>query len=100
MDGVKAARELRPTLILLDLGLPDLDGTLVAQQIRQFLKPEETLICAFTAQTGDKAKRLAHAYGCQQFISKPISTRIFPEQVMEMLKSIQSSVPADSAKPS
>src|SRR5436309_2124130 len=35
-EGVKAAVEVRPDLIILDLGLPDIDGLEVTRQLRQW----------------------------------------------------------------
>lgn len=85
MEGLAQARELQPQLVLVDLGLPDLDGKVVALQLSHMLQKGTSVICAFTAESGAKAKRLALAYGCQHFISKPIDTREFPNQIAELL---------------
>jgi DNA-binding response OmpR family regulator len=38
-SGLVAARETKPNLILLDLGLPDMDGREVCRELRTFLLP-------------------------------------------------------------
>ena len=102
LDGLQAAREFHPDLILVDLGLPDLDGKVVALQLRRSLPTASVMIVAFTAQTGDKARWLARAYGCDDFLIKPIDTRAFPDQIATLLRRIgikQVASPADESEP-
>lgn len=84
-EGIALAQELQPKLVLVDLGLPDLDGKVVAAHLNQILAANAGVVCAFTSESGAKAKRLALAYGCHHFISKPIDTRSFPDQVADLL---------------
>jgi len=88
LEGLALAHELQPDLVLVDLGLPDLDGKVVALQMSHFLSARSSMIVAFTAETGAKAKRLALAYGCQDFISKPIDTRAFPELIAQLVATV------------
>lgn len=91
LEGLQVARELRPDLVLVDLGLPDLDGKVVAMQLRHILSARSSVIVAFTAEAGAKARRLALAYGCHDFISKPIDTRAFPDLIARLLGSVSKS---------
>jgi two-component system cell cycle response regulator DivK len=79
--GLKMARAVTPDLILLDMDLPDLDGKVVVNQLRATAGFVTLPIIAFTADNSPRAKRMALAFGCNDFISKPIDTRTFPEQV-------------------
>ena|SRR5579859_7499395 len=88
LESLRAAREQRPDLVLVDLGLPDLDGKVVAMQLRRTLPSTTTLIVAFTAETGSKARWLARAYGCDDYITKPIDTRAFPDQIAKLLQRV------------
>ncbi len=88
LEGLQAARDNPPELVLVDLGLPDLDGKVVALQLSHFLSAKSSAIVAFTAESGAKARRLALAHGCQDFISKPIDTRVFPEQIAALLATL------------
>lgn len=85
-DGFKYVVENNPDLLLLDLGLPDIDGQTIVPIIRQkevgFTKP----IIAFTAWPAETAARLAEAYGCDGYISKPINTRKFVSMVEAYLE--------------
>lgn len=97
-EGLQTARELRPNLILVDLGLPDLDGKVVAMQLRHILSA--TVIVAFTAEAGAKARRLALAYGCHDFISKPIDTRAFPNLIAHLIENAGEADPPLTIQPS
>lgn len=70
-----------PDLVLLDLRLKDQDGLELATEIRKEERLKQIPIIAVTAQAlkGDE-NRILEA-GCDGYISKPIDTRHFPEQV-------------------
>ena len=86
--GLAAVLEHTPDVILIDLGLPDIDG----QTIISMLKHQEHLnaaIIAFTAWPEDTAQKIADAYGCDGVIVKPINTRTFAKEIESYLKSVQ-----------
>lgn len=84
-SGLRAAMMDRPDLILLDMGLPDLDGQTVAGLIKGSSMLCKIPLVAVTAWPQDFAAEMAIAYGCDGYLSKPISARIFAEQVGEFL---------------
>ena len=84
-SGLKAAVEEVPDIILIDLGLPDIDGQTLIALIKRVPELNDTPMVAVTAWPEDTAREMAEAYGCDGFISKPINTRSFPDQVAEFL---------------
>ena len=84
--GLTAIFENKPDIVLIDLGLPDIDGQTVVGLLRQQSELEHTTIIAFTAWPEDTAHSMAEAYGCDGVITKPINTRKFVEQVSGFLK--------------
>lgn len=52
LEAVQKARELRPDLVLLDIGLPKLNGIEVARQIRKFV-PEAKIIFVSQESSSD-----------------------------------------------
>lgn len=74
-----------PDLILVDLGLPDMDGQTVVAIMRQQDNLQTIPIIAFTAWPEDTAASMAQAYGCDGVILKPINTRTFAEQVVQFI---------------
>ena len=51
IDGVKKARELAPNVILMDIGLPHMDGIEATQKIKDF--SPETKILIFTSRDSE-----------------------------------------------
>ncbi len=70
-DGVRLAQELNPTMILVDINLPDFDGYEVTRRIRRS-RPDEIPIVAITsnAMMGDREKCIEA--GCTAYFEKPI----------------------------
>lgn len=81
MTGIWMARQTQPDLILLDISLPDLNGTIVAGHLKQLARTEHIPIIAVTADTTMRTKRLALEYGCEDVIYKPIETRLFHDRI-------------------
>ncbi len=79
--GLMTVFENQPDLVLIDLGLPDIDGQTVVALIRQQPGLDRIPIVAFTAWPQDTAENMAKAYGCDGIVTKPIDTRSFADQV-------------------
>ena len=72
-DGRSALQivdERMPDVVLLDLGLPDLDGVAVLQQLRAFT---QVPVIVVSARTGSDDKVEALDLGADDYISKPFS---------------------------
>lgn len=84
-SGLQMAMEEKPDLILLDLGLPDVDGQTLASFIKRVPDLENVPLIALTAWPADTARSMAEAYGCDGYIAKPINARTFAGEVAEYL---------------
>ena len=84
-SGLTTVLEIMPDLVLMDLGLPDVDGQTVVAMMRQQPNLDQMPIIAFTAWPEDTAAEMARAYGCDGVINKPIDTRQFASQVEAFL---------------
>jgi len=71
-SGLQAAIDHQPDLILMDLGLPDVDGQTLVGWMRRVPELSHTPIIAVTAWPPETARKMAEAYGCDGYISKPI----------------------------
>ncbi len=80
-SGLKLAEEHVPALILVDINLPDIDGTEVTARIKANPKLQHIPIIALTANAmyGDRERYLEA--GCNGYLSKPISRRELLETV-------------------
>lgn len=80
-DGRSAlamARKLRPEFVLLDIGLPDLEGSEVAAQLRRIPGCEATLIIAITGLGDEHRPRMLQA-GCDAFYVKPLEPKVLAD---------------------
>jgi CheY-like chemotaxis protein len=69
--ALEIAREFRPDIILLDIGLPDLKGYDIAKQLKWEPGLEATCIIAVTALPHAERQRALDA-GCDEFYRKPL----------------------------
>lgn len=78
-DALKAIESARPDLVLLDISLPDMDGTEILQRIRANASIRDLPVIALTAHAmaGDRERFLAA--GFDDYITKPIvdETQLF-----------------------
>jgi two-component system CheB/CheR fusion protein len=84
-DGAQAldnARLHRPEIILLDIGMPDMDGYEVAKRIRGELGLADALLVALSGYGEDRHRRLAREAGFDQHITKPVDA----SKLEELLK--------------
>jgi len=82
--GIELALKEKPDFILLDIQLPDMDGTEVLKELRKSEIDEEVPIIAITsyAMSGDR-ERLMEA-GCNGYIEKPIDPVSIINQIREI----------------
>ena len=73
--------ERRPSLILMDLQLPGMDGFTLTRKLREDPATASLPIVAVTAYAmkGDEARALES--GCNGYLTKPINTRTFVADV-------------------
>lgn len=67
-DGVTRAATFKPDLLIIDLGLPDIDGKEVVKQIREW---SETPIIILTARDQEQEKIEALDSGADDYMTKP-----------------------------
>jgi CheY-like chemotaxis protein len=81
-EGVAVALERRPDVILLDLRLPDMDGTDVARELKSSPGTAAIPVVALTAVLADGGGEWLSVGGFAGHIGKPIDVREFPGRVL------------------
>ncbi|HUF00486.1 MAG TPA: response regulator [Anaerolineales bacterium] len=71
-DGVAAARLQKPDLILMDLGMPEMDGWSAAKKLKADNITKTIPLYALTAYTLPNERKRALEAGCDGYVSKPI----------------------------
>ncbi len=79
--------DLVPDLILMDIGLPGMDGLTLARRLKATASLSGVPIVALSAFAMKGDKERAMAAGCDGYITKPIDTRRFPQQVQSYFRS-------------
>jgi CheY-like chemotaxis protein len=74
-------RTTSPTLVLLDLQLPRMDGLELARILKADEKTRPVSLIAFTAHAMKGDVEMATAAGCDGYMTKPINTRTFSAEV-------------------
>ena len=87
VDAEKALELIQvfpPDLILMDIGLPGMDGLTLTKILKADAQTKHILIIALTAfaMKGDEQKALEA--GCDAYIAKPINTRKLPEEIAKL----------------
>jgi len=70
-NGLNMALDLHPDLILLDLGLPDVDGQTLSVWIRGEISLQKVPLIAMTAWPEETARMMVKAYNLDGYIGKP-----------------------------
>jgi two-component system cell cycle response regulator DivK len=85
VDGVNAAENFLPDLILMDIQLPGIDGYEATRRIRANPETRKIPIIVMTsyALSGDDMKALEA--GCDAYVAKPFSPRVILLKIREYL---------------
>jgi two-component system CheB/CheR fusion protein len=72
LRGLETAKRFHPRIVLLDIGLPDIDGYQVASRMRSELSDESLLIVAISAFERDRACFSLTETGFDHYLMKPV----------------------------
>jgi CheY-like chemotaxis protein len=82
-EGLRAAKRMRPDVVLCDIGLPDSNGFVVAAALREDPQTCEARLIAVTAYGQDEDRRRAREAGFDLHLVKPVD----PEVLLRRLQS-------------
>jgi CheY-like chemotaxis protein len=75
LAAIQMAERFMPTLVLLDIGLPGMDGYLVAQQLRTKSSLRGVVLAALTGYGDEQDRRRSKEAGFDQHFVKPLDLR-------------------------
>jgi CheY-like chemotaxis protein len=73
--ALDATRRFRPDVVILDVALPDMDGTILCRQLRQEWGLQHMRILVVTGSVREGDRERAIEAGCDQFLNKPLEPR-------------------------
>ena len=91
-DALAEIDRLRPSLVVLDVGLPGIDGFEVCRRIRAL---GETPVIMLTARDEEVDRVLGLELGADDYVPKPFSPRELVARVKAVLRRTQPRPPAD-----
>ena len=96
IDALKIANENKPSLMLLDLMLPGMDGFDVCKEIKRNNEMKNTSIIMLTAKGEELDKILGLELGADDYITKPFSVRELLARVKAVLRRTNTFSESDS----
>src|SRR5271170_5557478 len=86
-DGLRMAREILPNLVLMDLGLPGMDGLCATKNLKANPATRHLTVVGLTAHAMKGDEAIALDAGCDGYLTKPIDTRTFTETITRFIAS-------------
>jgi two-component system alkaline phosphatase synthesis response regulator PhoP len=88
-NGIKCleiARQIIPDIILLDVMMPEMDGMEACKEIRDDDRLKNVIVAFLTARNEDYSQIAGFDSGADDYISKPIKTRVLISRVKALLR--------------
>ncbi|MES3032521.1 MAG: response regulator [Gemmatimonadota bacterium] len=89
-DAVRIAQVDHPDLILMDVGLPDVDGWTATRTLKGDPRTRDIVIIAFTAHALPGDRIMAREAGCDGYLAKPVELARLVREVREALAARES----------
>ena len=86
-EGLRMAREALPDLVLMDLGLPGMDGLCATKDLKTNPATRHLKVVGLTAHAMKGDTEIAFKAGCDGYLTKPIDTRTFIETITRFIVS-------------
>ena len=86
-DGLAMTREHRPSVIVVDLKMPGMDGFTFCRTVRADARVKNTPIILLTGSKGDEIKREALNAGASFFMTKPIDGPGLADRIVACIES-------------
>ena len=85
-DGVDAARLQQPDMILMDLGMPEMDGWNATEKLKSDASTKFIPVYALSAYTLPSDRKRALEAGCDGYLTKPIHMQSFLDAINEVFE--------------
>ena len=81
-EGIVAVEADPPDVVILDIGLPDIDGWQVLKRLRAF---SDVPVVVLTGRSGDEDLAAFLRGGAEDYVTKPFNTRALLESIERVL---------------
>jgi two-component system, cell cycle response regulator DivK len=84
LEALRSARKHQPSIILMDLSIPNVDGLTATRELKRDPSTAEIPVVMMTAHTYGSAGRRAFEAGCAGFLAKPCD----PQRVLREVQRV------------
>lgn len=84
--AIEKAKKHRPTLILMDVMMPELDGISAVKEIRKINELSDTIIVFLTARAEDYSHIKGFEAGADDYVTKPIKPKVLTSKISAILR--------------
>ena len=81
--ALAAVKVVEPDMVLLDLGLPDMDGVLVLEALREW---SDVAVVVLTVRDDEQSKARAFDAGADDYVTKPFDMAELVERISAVLR--------------
>ncbi|HEY0337440.1 MAG TPA: ATP-binding protein, partial [Burkholderiales bacterium] len=75
-SALELAQQFAPEVVLIDIGMPEMDGYELARRLRQKMGASQPRLIALSGYGQESAKRQAHAAGFDAYLVKPVDIEL------------------------
>ena len=93
-EGVKLAKQYNPSLIILDVMMPIMDGIETCQMIRKDTQITQPIIAFLTSRAEDYSQVAGFEAGADDYFIKPVRPRLLVSKVESLLRRLNRSLEA------
>jgi two-component system alkaline phosphatase synthesis response regulator PhoP len=96
-EGIKKAKKNIPSLIILDVMMPEMDGMEVCELLRADETTRDIKICFLTARSEDYSQIAGFDAGADDYVTKPVKPKVLASRINAILRRKSGSHQEDNA---
>ncbi len=85
LEALQLARSTHPDLVLLDIGMPKLDGLTVCRMLKEDPETRDVRVIMLTAAGSDTDRQTALRLGADEYFTKPFSPTRLKQRICELV---------------
>lgn len=85
-EAIEIARRLRPSIVVMDLGMPGMDGWEAIAALRATPETSDTYVIVVSGFADRTSRKRARDAGCDEFLAKPCLPKVLIERIVDVLK--------------
>ena len=94
-SAIKMAYNISPSLIIMDVMMPNMDGIEACEKLRSDEKFNDTIIMFLTARGEDYSHVAAYDAGADDYVTKPVKPKVLVSKVKGLLRRLKKVIAKD-----